>query len=115
MLRGPVTASDIRPLKRVAMEAGKGEVTGDGGAVVLFGDDVIDLEEDRVEDLGHEAVFAGASGTTPHQFDERLVHEGTPRALLPCHLLEGSARPGVKNTEQTTSICVAEEFLAFFG
>src|SRR5258708_2886055 len=97
------------------MQARQRQVSGDREAVVLTGDDVIDRKGDRVEDLRHEAVLAGASGASPHEFDERVIHECFPRTLLPCSLLERSTRLGVKNTEQTAGICVAVKFLSFRG
>src|SRR5207244_6004999 len=65
-----VAAGDIRPLIRVAMKTAQSQVARNCRAVMLPGDDVIELERGREEGLRHQAIFAAASGTAPHQFDE---------------------------------------------
>jgi len=97
------------------METRQGEVSGNREAIVLSGDDVIDLEKGRVIGLWHKTVFADPPCTTPNQFDERLLHESTSPTLLPCGLFEGSTSLGVKNTEQTAGIGKAAKFLTFTG
>jgi hypothetical protein len=115
LLGGLVTPGDIWPLIRVAMEAGKREIAGNRGSVVLSGDDVIDLEWDRTEILRHAAIFTGAPGTGPHEIDERLIHDCFPRTLFLPHFFECSPGLGVKNAEQTAGIGEAEELLALAG
>jgi hypothetical protein len=97
------------------METRQSQVCGHRQAVVLSGNDVIDLKGGWVQGLWHEAIFASASRTAPHQFDERLIHDRFPRMLLPCRLLESSARLGVKNAEQTAGMGVAAKLLSFSG
>ena len=82
LLRPSVTAGNIRPLIRIAMEATQSQVPRYCGAVMLYGDHVIDLEWRRIISLRHQAVFAAAFGTTSHQFDERLVHGTSPQNYL---------------------------------
>ncbi len=43
-----VESGDVRPLVAIAVEAGQGEVSRGGGAVMLPGDDVVDGEMVRV-------------------------------------------------------------------
>ena len=60
----------------VTVQAGVSEVGKDRWAVVLLGDDVLDLEGAGVVRLGKSAVFAETPGTLLHFLCERIVHEG---------------------------------------
>src|SRR5438876_5768078 len=99
-----VAAGDIRPLIRVAMKTAQSQVARNCRAVMLPGDDVIELERGREEGLRHQAIFAAASGTAPHQFDEPGVHENFPATLLPGRFLESSPCLGVEDAEQAPGI-----------
>jgi len=60
---------------RDPMDAAQGQVVGYCLALVLARDDVVDLKGSWIEGLRDEAVFAGAAGPVPDQFDERSLHE----------------------------------------
>jgi hypothetical protein len=57
------------------MKARQREVAGNRQTIVLLGDDVINLKGGRVEDLGHQTVFASVPSSTPNQLNKRLIHE----------------------------------------
>lgn len=70
-----VNAGDVRALVAVVVEAGEGQITAERGAVMLDGDDVVDLERRIVVILGNVAVFATAIRTMTNELDQRGVHD----------------------------------------
>jgi hypothetical protein len=68
------------PCLLLPVEAGQGEVSQGGGAVMLPGDDVVDGESVWVGRLGEAAVFASIGGPLADQSDQALVHERVPLA-----------------------------------
>ena len=66
--RQRVDPGDVRPLVKVVVEAGEGQVAQRRATAVLAGDDLVDREWDRgILRLGHPAVFAGVAGPLSHR------------------------------------------------
>jgi hypothetical protein len=58
----------------VAGEAGQTQIAGTGGAAMLAGDDVVNLEMQLVLFVVYLTVFAAAVGSLPNQFYQLRVH-----------------------------------------
>ena len=74
-----VEARDIRPLVEIVIQTGLRQILGDGRAVMLLGNDVVDLERQRVERLGETTVFAGVRRTIPNVTFQGVIHRITRR------------------------------------
>jgi hypothetical protein len=57
-----IEAGDIGPFVDVVIQAGQRQVFRDGRAVVLLGNDMVDLERQNIEPLREPTVFAGVFG-----------------------------------------------------
>ena len=82
----------------VAGEAGKAQIAGTGGAAMLAGDDVVDLEMQLVLFVVYLAVFGAAAGSLPNQFYQFRVQTCLVRlrlAVAACPALERAAGLGL--------------------
>jgi len=93
---------DVRSFMAIAVETGEREVVGVGCAAMLAGDDVVDVERQRVSRGRQLAVFATARSSLPHKPHEIGIHN------LPA--TEGKPGFGLNHREQVTDMQVAVEF-----
>ena len=93
---------DVRTFMPIAMETCEREVVCVGCAAVLAGDDVVDVERQRVSEGRQSAVFATARGPLPHVPHEIGIHN------LPA--AEGKPGFGLDHGKQVTDVKVAVEF-----
>ena len=73
-----VSAGQVRSFVIVAREASQREVLRLRESVMLFGDDVVDLERIRIALLRHLAVFAASACPAPNAITQQLSHQRLP-------------------------------------
>ena len=83
LARARIKPSDVRPLVQIAVEACESEVVDLGGSIVLLRDDMVNVERQRIEFLGHAAVFTDRVCPSPHFCLESVPHTARSR-LGPC-------------------------------
>src|SRR5262249_48373019 len=98
--RRGIDPGDVRPLEAVAVKAGERQMGSVGGAAVLPGDDVIDLEGDGRQTLRKPAVLAGTVCPPPDERRESLLHQ---RSRLDAGPLQRTPRLGAHELEQTAN------------
>ena len=69
-----IEAGDIRTLESVVKCACQREVGTDCLAVMLAGDNVVDLKRQERQRLRHLAVFTAVLGALPDKTDKRFIH-----------------------------------------
>lgn len=87
-----VESRNVRPLMRIAAEAGEGQIGLDRGTRVLLGDDMIDAERQRIPIAGHRAVFALAARALENKSAKRGIHGLVYLGAWPACLSESRAR-----------------------
>lgn len=70
-----VNAAQIGTLMIIAGKTGQGEVVLLIGAVVLSGNDMLDLKGQFIEFLPHATVLAAATRSLPHETSQLGVHQ----------------------------------------
>jgi hypothetical protein len=103
-----VAAGDVRSLGTVAEEAGQGEVILGRWSIVLFCDDVVNLERDGGKGLGKVAVFAAFLCPLPHQGNKRPVHG---RSMAMVGLPDSAEGLGPQKIEFEADLAVVLQFL----
>ena len=69
-----IKPGDIRAFKPIAVEAGHRKVIEYGGAGVLPGDNMIDLEGEPIVRIRDPAVLAAMGRSLPYLLNQNLVH-----------------------------------------
>jgi hypothetical protein len=90
----------------------KGEIACDCLAAVLYGNNVIYLKRDFVEDLGHPAVFATLVSASPYQIHKITVHGWSSATAGTLEYLPGFRFEGRKNRTDAFEIV---HLRIFFG
>ena len=70
-----VPSRDIRPLESVTVKAAESEVSGHSQAVMLFGNDVVNLKSILVKLLKYPAIFAATPCPLPDLSHQCRIHD----------------------------------------
>lgn len=75
-----IDTGNVRAFMVIAEATGKCEVESLGWAIVLAGDDMLDVKSNvPSRSLREVAVLANIAGPFPNQFSQRCIHEPYPR------------------------------------
>lgn len=71
-----IDSGDVWPFMAIAVDAGKGQVVEMFCAAVLFGDDMVNLEGEKLRRCGEPAVFTTSGGSFANRPNGLRVHAG---------------------------------------